>query len=83
MLDGVNRSTCELLRRVAARAGDAEPASVAARIADEERDAAQRIASTWDATMDAALNNLGVTSGWARAAGRHNLSLWTGGCQRP
>jgi ferritin-like metal-binding protein YciE len=53
----------ELLRRVAERADDAETASVAARIADEERDAARRIASTWDAAMDAALERLGVTTG--------------------
>jgi ferritin-like metal-binding protein YciE len=53
----------ELLHRVAERAGDAETASVAARIADEERSAARRIAGTWDDAMDAALDSLGVTTG--------------------
>lgn len=48
----------ELLRRTAERAGDGETAAVAERIADEERRAAQRIAGTWDAAMDAALKDL-------------------------
>jgi ferritin-like metal-binding protein YciE len=52
----------ELLRRVAERAGDSETASTAARIADEERAAAERIAGTWDAAMDAALEQVGARS---------------------
>ena len=50
----------ELLRRVADRAGDAETVQVAERILAEEREAAQRIAGTWDAAMDAALENVGA-----------------------
>jgi ferritin-like metal-binding protein YciE len=45
----------ELLRRVAERAGDAETAAVAERIAGEERSAAERVAATWDAAVDASL----------------------------
>jgi ferritin-like metal-binding protein YciE len=45
----------ELLRRVAERAGDAETARVAERIAAEERGAAERVASTWDAAVDTTL----------------------------
>jgi ferritin-like metal-binding protein YciE len=45
----------ELLRRVADRAGDPETVAVAERIAAEERRAAQRVAGTWDAAVDAAL----------------------------
>jgi ferritin-like metal-binding protein YciE len=52
----------ELLRRVAERAGDGETATMAARIADEERAAAQRIADTWDAAMEAGLQKVGVAS---------------------
>jgi ferritin-like metal-binding protein YciE len=52
----------ELLRRVAERAGDAETATMAARIADEERAAARRIADTWDAAMEAGLQKVGVSS---------------------
>jgi ferritin-like metal-binding protein YciE len=48
----------ELLRRVAVRAGDPETAAVAERIADEERRAAERVASTWDAAVDTALAKL-------------------------
>jgi ferritin-like metal-binding protein YciE len=50
-----------LLGRVAELAGDAETVAVAQRIGAEERIAAQRIADTWDAAMDAALE--GVTAG--------------------
>jgi ferritin-like metal-binding protein YciE len=51
----------ELLARVAERAGDAETVAVARRIADEERAAAERIAATWDAAVDATLAE--VTTG--------------------
>jgi ferritin-like metal-binding protein YciE len=50
----------ELLRRTAQRAGDAETAAVAERILVEERAAAAQIAATWDATMDAALEQVGA-----------------------
>ena len=45
----------ELLARVAHRAGDEETAAIAERIAAEERTAADRVASTWDAAADLAL----------------------------
>ena len=48
----------ELLRRVAERAGDADTIAVAVQIADEERAAADRIAGTWDAAIDATLAKL-------------------------
>jgi ferritin-like metal-binding protein YciE len=54
----------ELLRRVAERAGDAETVAVAARIAGEERRAADRIAGTWDAAVDTTLQKL-TTAGQA------------------
>ena len=46
----------ELLTRTARRAGDEETAGVAERILAEERAAAERVAGTWDAAVDAALN---------------------------
>jgi ferritin-like metal-binding protein YciE len=48
----------ELLARVAERAGDAQTVAVARRIADQERAAAERIAATWDAAVDATLAEL-------------------------
>jgi ferritin-like metal-binding protein YciE len=45
----------ELLARVARRAGDEETAGVAERIAGEERTAAERVAGTWDAAVEAGL----------------------------
>jgi ferritin-like metal-binding protein YciE len=45
----------ELLARTARRAGDERTAEVAERIAGEERAAAERVASAWDAATDAAL----------------------------
>jgi ferritin-like metal-binding protein YciE len=48
----------ELLARVAERAGDAETAAVAKRIAAQERAAAERVAATWDAAVDATLADL-------------------------
>ncbi|HEX8752360.1 MAG TPA: DUF892 family protein [Solirubrobacterales bacterium] len=41
----------ELLKRVAARAGDAQTQQMAERILGEERAAAKKIASSWDRTM--------------------------------
>jgi len=48
----------ELLRRVAERADDPETAAVAERILADERRAAERVAATWDAVVDAALGDL-------------------------
>jgi ferritin-like metal-binding protein YciE len=48
----------ELLRRVAERAGDAETVTTAEQILTQERQAAERVAGTWDAAMDAALAGL-------------------------
>src|SRR4051794_15962815 len=48
----------ELLRRVAERAGDTQTATVAERIAAQERSAAERVASTWDAAVDNTLATL-------------------------
>jgi ferritin-like metal-binding protein YciE len=48
----------ELLRRVADRAGDAETVAAALQILPDERRAAERIAATWDAAVDAALGEL-------------------------
>lgn len=48
----------ELLRRVAERADDPDTAAVAERIADEERRAAERVASTWDSAVDTTLATL-------------------------
>jgi len=44
-----------LLERVAARAGDAEVAAVAREIADEEREMASRLASSFDRAVEASL----------------------------
>jgi ferritin-like metal-binding protein YciE len=48
----------ELLRRVADRADDPETAAVAERVLADERRAAERVAATWDAAVDAALGDL-------------------------
>ena len=48
----------ELLRRVAERAGEAEIGQVAERILPEERAAAEKIASRWDAAVDASLSQV-------------------------
>jgi ferritin-like metal-binding protein YciE len=48
----------ELLRRVADRDGDAETVAAARQILPDERRAAERIAATWDAAVDAALGEL-------------------------
>jgi ferritin-like metal-binding protein YciE len=50
----------ELLCRVADRAADSATVATARRIAGEERTAGDRIASTWDTAMDAALENMGI-----------------------
>jgi ferritin-like metal-binding protein YciE len=46
----------ELLRRIAERAGDAESAAMATAIAAEEREAAAKVASTWERTMRARIS---------------------------
>ena len=51
----------ELLARTARRAGDEATATLAERILPEERLAAERVAGTWDAAVDAALAQQGVT----------------------
>ena len=51
----------ELLRRMAQRAGDEATALVAAQILGEEQAAAEQVAGTWDAAIDAALAAQGVT----------------------
>ncbi len=48
----------ELLGRIAERAGDQATVAAAERILAEERTAAERIAGTWDAVMDATLADL-------------------------
>src|SRR3954447_5415147 len=45
----------EMLARTAERAGDTQTAELAHRISDEERHAAERVSSTWDAAVDAVL----------------------------
>jgi|SRR5215207_5179982 len=50
----------ELLARTARRAGDVETAALAERIRGEEQVAAERVAGTWDAAVDAALAIQGV-----------------------
>ena len=45
----------ELLRRVAERAGDEETAAMASEIAAEEREAAAKVAASWERTMRAAM----------------------------
>ena len=52
----------ELLRWIAEGAGDQETVAVADRILVEERRAADRVAGTWDAAMDAALAKVGASS---------------------
>jgi ferritin-like metal-binding protein YciE len=50
----------ELLRRVAQRTGDTETVTTAERILPEEREAAQKLQSLFDAAVDAALQAQGV-----------------------
>jgi ferritin-like metal-binding protein YciE len=53
----------ELLRRVAARAGDEETGRLADTIAGQERAAAEKIAEQWDRAVDASLREVGVAAG--------------------
>jgi ferritin-like metal-binding protein YciE len=52
----------ELLRRTAERADDATTAGLAERILAEEKRAAERVAGTWDAAVEATLRVQGVTT---------------------
>jgi ferritin-like metal-binding protein YciE len=52
----------ELLCRVAERAGDSETAEVGRRILENERQTADKIASTWDHATDLALREAGVSA---------------------
>ena len=52
----------ELLGRVADRAGDTDTVAAAREIVAQERGAAERIAGTWDAAVDAALDQIGVAA---------------------
>jgi ferritin-like metal-binding protein YciE len=52
----------ELLSRVADRAGDQATVATARRILADERAAAEKVASTWDAAVDAALRDVGVAT---------------------
>jgi ferritin-like metal-binding protein YciE len=52
----------ELLSRTARRAGDEATAATAERILAQERVAAEKVAGTWDAAVDAALAAQGVTT---------------------
>jgi ferritin-like metal-binding protein YciE len=58
--EGLETAGYELLARTARRAGDEETAAMAERILAEERRAAEKIAGTWDAAADAALQAQGV-----------------------
>jgi ferritin-like metal-binding protein YciE len=58
--EAVESGAYELLMRTARRAGDEATATVAERILAEERMAAERVAATWDAAVDA---SLGATVG--------------------
>jgi hypothetical protein len=48
------------LKDLAKRAGDTETVATAQRIAGEERQAAERIAGTWDVAIEAALERVGA-----------------------
>jgi ferritin-like metal-binding protein YciE len=52
----------ELLARVAKRAGDGETEALAEGIMATERQAAERVAATWDGAVDASLAAVGATS---------------------
>jgi ferritin-like metal-binding protein YciE len=51
----------ELLERVARRAGDEETAAACAQIKEQERAMAERIAASWDAAVELALSEEGVS----------------------
>jgi ferritin-like metal-binding protein YciE len=53
----------ELLGRTARRAGDRATAELAGRILAEERVAAERVAATWDAAVDALIRERAGVSG--------------------
>jgi len=53
--EALERGAYELLSRTAMRAGDQETAAMAERILADERAAAERIAATWDAAVEAGL----------------------------
>jgi ferritin-like metal-binding protein YciE len=52
----------EQLRRVADEAGDPETAQMAARILEQERNAAEKLASSFDRAVDASLQAQGITA---------------------
>jgi ferritin-like metal-binding protein YciE len=52
----------EQLARVARRAGDEATVAAAEEILEQERDAARRIAETWDRTVDASLDAVGAAA---------------------
>jgi ferritin-like metal-binding protein YciE len=58
--EGLEIAAYELLSRTARRAGDEETAAMAERILADERRAAEKVAGTWDAAADAALEAQGV-----------------------
>ncbi len=53
--EGLETGAYELLTRTARRAGDERTAALAERILGEEQAAAEQVAGTWDAAVDAAL----------------------------
>jgi ferritin-like metal-binding protein YciE len=61
--EGLECAAYELLARTARRAGDAETASTAELILRQEQMAAEKVAGTWDAAVDAALAKQGVRAG--------------------
>ncbi len=60
--EALEEAAYELLARTARRAGDEATVAIAERIAGEERAAADRVAGTWDAAVEAALSAQGVTA---------------------
>ncbi|HEX2264806.1 MAG TPA: DUF892 family protein [Solirubrobacterales bacterium] len=60
--EALEEGAYELLMRTARRAGDDATVAMAERIAAQERSAAERVASTWDAAVEAALEAQGVRS---------------------
>jgi ferritin-like metal-binding protein YciE len=61
--EALETAAYELLERTAQRAGDETTATLAERILVDERRAAERVASTWDAAVDATLEARGLTVG--------------------
>ena len=59
--EGLEIGGYEMLRRMAQRAGDEATALVATQILAEEQAAAEQVAGTWDAAIDAALEARGAT----------------------